>query len=132
MRLTHSYKNNATFHDLRQMLRQAIVAFIDRHAEIFEALVRSGSPFGGNWLPVTKNSTEGKLSRKVDDELVFLHQQVETLNRTVALLNDCVEEVVSKLSAGTKSSSSGTSVTSAKAHQNEIGINRYRALQQKP
>lgn len=132
MRLTHNYKNNATLQGLRLMLGQSIVAFIDRHKETVEALVRSGSPFGGNWLPVMQESTEGKFGTKNGDELVYVHQQVKTLDRTVALLNDRVEELATQLCAGEKYTLSSPSVRSAKACQNEIGINRYRALQQKP
>lgn len=132
MRLTHSSENNTTLHDLRTMLRQSIVAFVNRYAETFEGLVRSGNPFGGNWLPLTliPNKSEVRLNGRIESELSRVQQQVNMLSQTVASLSNRVEQLSSRLSTGTPEQSVMSTNRPAKAHKNEIGINRYRALQQ--
>ena len=136
MRLTHSYKNNATLHDLRTMLRQSIVAFVGRNAETFNALVRSGNPFGANWLPkaLTHHKSDVKSSATTDKELAHMQQQVNRLTLTVISLSNRVEILSSQLELASRNpAQSVVSINRpAEAPKNEIGINRYRALQQKP
>ena len=134
MRLTHSYKNNATLHDLRTMLRQSIVAFVDRNTETFNALVRSGNPFGANWLPkaLTHHKSDVKSSATTDKELAHMQQQVNRLTLTVTSLSNRVEQLSSQLASRNPAQSVVSINRPAEAPKNEIGINRYRALQQKP
>ncbi|MDB5241619.1 MAG: hypothetical protein JWP57_2244 [Spirosoma sp.] len=139
MRLTHSYKNNTTLHDLLTVLSRSIVAYVDRYSETFEALVRSGNPFGGNWLPITLDSTGLSTTKRGGNELVHVQQQINTLTQTVALLSNRVEQLSAQLSTGTNSTACGTPARltgsanrSVKNPTNEIGINRYRTLQEKP
>jgi hypothetical protein len=132
MRLTHSYKNNATLHDLRTMLRQSIVVYINRYAETFEALVRSGNPFGGNWLPLTltHDQSDVNLSGTTKHELAHVQQQVNRLTHTVASLSNRVELLSSQLVTRNPEQQIISINRPAKAHKNEIGINRYRAVKQ--
>jgi hypothetical protein len=134
MRLTHSYKNNSTLHDLGTMLRQSIVAFVDRNAETFNALVRSGNPFGANWLPkaLTHHKSDVKSSATTDKELAHMQQQINRLTLTVTSLSNRVEQLSSQLASRNPAQSVVSINRPAEAPKNEIGINRYRALQQKP
>ena len=134
MRLTHSYKNNSTLHDLGTMLRQSIVAFVDRNAETFNALVRSGNPFGANWLPkaLIHHKSDVKSSATTDKELAHMQQQVNRLTLTVTSLSNRVEQLSSQLAFRNPAQSVVSINRPAEAPKNEIGINRYRALQQKP
>jgi hypothetical protein len=134
MRLTHRYKNNATLHDLGTMLRQSIVAFVDRNTETFNALVRSGNPFGANWLPkaLTHHKSDVKSSATTDKELAHMQQQINRLTLTVTSLSNRVEQLSSQLASRNPAQSVVSINRPAEAPKNEIGINRYRALQQKP
>ena len=134
MRLTHSYKNNSTLHDLGTMLRQSIVAFVDRNAETFNALVRSGNPFGANWLPkaLIHHKSDVKSSATTDKELAHMQQQINRLTLTVTSLSNRVEQLSSQLASRNPAQSVVSINRPAEAPKNEIGINRYRALQQKP
>ncbi|WP_461136066.1 hypothetical protein [Spirosoma lituiforme] len=46
----HNTTNQATAGSLRNLVRESILLFINRHAGVFEALSRHQTPFGGSFL----------------------------------------------------------------------------------
>lgn len=52
MNVIHDHKttNQVTAGNLRSLVRESILTFINRHAGVFEALARHQTPFGGSFL----------------------------------------------------------------------------------
>ena len=110
MELTHIYKNNITRTNFRVWFRQFLLAFINEHADVFEALSRQATPFGGNWLTDSRHPGKPKSSKLNREQLTAIQQQLDELSQTVILLSEQID--------------SGELV----APTDEIGINRFRAL----
>ncbi|WP_461071062.1 hypothetical protein [Spirosoma horti] len=46
----HTTTTQGTAGNLRSLVRESILTFINRHAGVFEALTRHQTPFGGSFL----------------------------------------------------------------------------------
>lgn len=111
MELTHTYKNKDTLTGLRTSFQQIILLFISKHVEVFEALTRGGTPYGGNWLPVSPAKPQ-RTSLAPEEQIVAIQQQIGELSQQVTVLSDQMNARQKKV-----------------APTEEIGINRFRALQ---
>lgn len=61
MKLINTQITNHTKASLNASFRQHLLAFVNRHADTFDALARNTGLFGTNWLPAGHN--------RIDDEL---------------------------------------------------------------
>lgn len=129
MELTHIYKRKATANSLHTSFRQFLSRFINRHAELFNALTRHATPSGGNWLPVSHQAAGAAPTNAIREQITRVQQQVDELTQTVGQLSDRVNSIQSS-SQITPNQAGATdrpvSVT------DEIGINRFRALRARP
>lgn len=87
-------------------MKRFLLSFVNQHSATFEALARSGTPFGGNWL------TAKPKPATVQDQLAGIQQQLTALNGQVAELGSTI-----KATHGSMADAS-----------DEIGINRFRAM----
>ncbi|WP_158500587.1 hypothetical protein [Spirosoma radiotolerans] len=46
----HNTTNQVTAGNLKSLVRESVLTFINRHAGVFEALTRHQTPFGGSFL----------------------------------------------------------------------------------
>lgn len=113
MELTHTYKNKVTLTGLRASFHQIILSFIRKHVEVFEALTRGGTPYGGNWLPVSPAKPQ-QTNLAPEEQIVAIQRQIGELSQQVAVLSDQINARQNQV-----------------APTEEIGINRFRALQTK-
>ena len=116
MNLIHSYKREATDNSLVSLIKQFVIRFINEHPDVFEALSRSGSPFGGNCFPVRQYAADLDSVAVTRKEIARVQSQLEALTDQVARLNDRID-------------SAQTPAKSESAPEKQIGINRFRALQ---
>ena len=127
MELTPSYTQKATFSRLRSLLTQPIVQFVNQNPEVFEAISRTGAPFGGTCLPTGQYETELTTALPTEQELVLMQQQLNELTEQVAQLTN-------KLNATQPASQERVLDTTRKSTADatkQIGIYRFWALQGK-
>ncbi len=132
MELTQSYKNKAAINSPRTSLRQTVLTFINKNADVFEALTRSAYPFSSNGLPLNRYATDRKSVRNADDSLTRVQQQVDELTRMVNRLSNQINAIQPVGSPAGTLPNQSVGVDRSAALSNEIGINRFRALQAKP
>ena len=108
-------------------MRHSVLAFVNRHADAFEALTRMGNPFGGSLLATSRSSAKVRATGKARKEIAYVQQQVGELSRTVAQLSDQVDQLSMQTLAKSRSGKSGAAGRSVNCTR-DIGINRYRAL----
>ncbi|MEZ0485252.1 hypothetical protein [Fibrella aquatica] len=116
MELTHSYKRQAPFAGLRSLFNQRIEQFVNQNPVVFEALSRTGAPFGGSLRPL-QHSAGGNNSTVSRHQLQRIQRQLDMLTKQVAHLSQQAEGIGSK--------------TREAVPEKQIGINRFRALQEK-
>ena len=133
MELTHIHKNRITLTSLRAWFRQFLVTFINENADVFEALARQATPFGGNWLTNVQYSGKPERNKLDREQLTAVQQQLDELNRIVTRLSGQIDssELVAPTPTGTTGGRSAEANTSASSTR-EVGINRFRALQTRP
>lgn len=120
MELTQAYKHKSTVADAGTSFQKAVMTFVNRHAGVLKALTRGGTPYGDNWLSVRSKATGSGITKVVSEKQIdSLQQQLNELSQTIALLSDQVN--AHKQVAQTRHKSSKVT--------DEIGINRFRALQ---
>lgn len=123
MELTNNYSDKANATGLRPLVKRIIMKFVNQHSGVFEALSRMGTPYGDNCLP-SRKATAGQ-SPPDEDQLGYFRHQLDTLNSQVARLNEKVDSI-RPVENFTKTIHRRSAVKA-----NEIGINRFRALQTK-
>lgn len=114
MKQTHTRNSEATAHTFRQY----VSTFINEHAQVFEALTRQATPFGGNLLPADRVATAPQSAETIG-------QQVDELARTVTQLNERVRSIQSLSDTILRQSDGVSQLPSSK---NDIGINRFKTL----
>jgi len=114
MELTQTYKNKDTLTGTRNSFQDNLVTFINKHASVFKALTRVGSPYGESVRRQTTGS--GIIDVMPEKQIDTLQQQLDELSQTIASLSDQVN--AHKVSTQTNYKPT-----------EEIGINRFRALQ---
>ncbi|GAB4041047.1 hypothetical protein [Spirosoma jeollabukense] len=120
MELTQTYKHKAAIRGTETSFQKAVMTFVNRHAGALKALTRGGTPYGDNWLSVRSKAAGSGTTKVVSEKQIdSLQQQLNELSQTIALLSDQVN--AHKEGAQTRHKS-------AEATE-EIGINRFRALQ---
>ncbi len=124
MELTHNYKRQATFERLSTLIKQHLVRFINQNPTVFEALSRSGAPFGGSVLPVSQTTKSLKPFEATQEELVRIQQQLDALTRQVAQLTTQVNS-----SQSVAETRSVKRMQESSAPSKQIGIYRFWALQ---
>lgn len=109
---THTYTENTA--NLRTSVRQAVLKFIDRHADAFEALSRSTMPNYGTGLSATRSYAKiGQSNLAMRDQLNYVQAQVDELTKRVARLSDQIN--------------ANAPVSSSVSGRRDIGINRFRS-----
>ncbi|WP_139361688.1 hypothetical protein [Spirosoma sp. 209] len=51
MKFTQTHRTSLRPTKLANPFQQTLLTFINQQVQVFEALARSGNPFGSNWLP---------------------------------------------------------------------------------
>lgn len=120
MKRTNTYINQFSALNQRTPIRERVSSFIEQHTGVFQALARHGTPYGGNWMPAAQPDslqlkeltaeTMVDVERELDDIILRLSQ----LNNSLGQQNDLTQGQVGNRSVG---------------QTNEIGIERFRALQ---
>lgn len=120
MELTQTYKHKATVTNAGTSFQKAVMTFVNRHAGVLKALTRGGTPYGDNWLSVRSKATVSSVTKVMSQKQIgSLQQQLNELSQTITALSDQVN--AHKVVAQTRHKSSKVT--------EEIGINRFRALQ---
>ncbi|MBO0949142.1 hypothetical protein [Fibrella forsythiae] len=124
MELTHNYKRQDTFSSLRALLTQRIVRFVTNNPDVFEAIARTGAPFGGSasLLP-TRRPVDLQPTQTTQAELAQIQAQLQALTQQVAQLHTVLGE-----EQRTRQEQSVEKTRKATAGK-LIGIDRFRALQ---
>ena len=120
MELTQTYKHKPTVTSAGTIFQKAVMTFVNRHAGVFKALTRGGTPYGDNWLSASGKTTEsGTTSGMPEKQIDRLQQQIDELIQTIASLSDQVNAHKVSMPTDPKPFS----------ETDAIGINRFRALQ---
>lgn len=90
-----------------------LLKFINKHADVFEALARNSGPYHGNWLPVRELTTANRSARTPQEQVALIQQQLDEVASQITLLNN-------QLNAHQTAQPS--------AQRPPIGIHRFRAL----
>jgi hypothetical protein len=65
MKRTHAYKTKGTADNLYTSGKRFLLNFINRNADVFEALARQATPFGDNWLPAKRFAAQVELTNSL-------------------------------------------------------------------
>ncbi|WP_375444953.1 hypothetical protein [uncultured Fibrella sp.] len=126
MELTHSYTSQVAFSRLRSSLKQSITRFVNQNPDVFEAISRTGTPFGGSTRPA-RQATDATIGQPTQQELALMQRQLNELTEQVAQLtsklNASQPALPERLLDGTRKPSM--------APGKQIGIDRFWALQEK-
>lgn len=116
MKLTHANTeiNNATEARTNASFRQRLLAFVDRHANTFEALAHNSAPFGTNWLPERHYGVGCKPE----------HRARQSVSPVTYRAGSAPKRLFGSDGKGTET----PSVAGPSAGAKEIGINRFRSL----
>lgn len=113
-------KHKTTITGSGTSFQKAVKTFVNRQAGVFKALTRGGTPYGDNWLSVRSKTTGSSITNVMPEKQIdSLQQQLDELSQTIASLSDQVNAHKISAQADKKQSKS----------TEEIGINRFRALQ---
>jgi peptidoglycan hydrolase CwlO-like protein len=128
MELIQIHKNKIATNSIHTSLRQSVLTFINRNADVFEALTRSAYPFGSSWRSPNRNATSPKAIRRADDQLAQVQQQVDELTRMIAQLSNQIRSIQPVQSpAGTQANQSAVTHRPTTL-PSDVGINRFRTL----
>ena len=60
MKRIQAYKTKGTVDNLHRLGKRFLLNFINRNADVFEALARQATPFGSNWLPARRFAAQAE------------------------------------------------------------------------
>ncbi len=114
MKPTYTHTNNNTNTNTNTSFEHRLFAFINRHADAFEAMARGSTPFGGNWLPERHYVSQDKQGGRTWQPVSPVAHRAVGWTRWVSRLGG---------------KGSGISpVSRSSVNTNDIGINRFRSL----
>ncbi|MEZ0539783.1 hypothetical protein [Fibrella arboris] len=126
--LTYSHRRQLSFGQLGAVLKQQLTRFINDNPTVFEAISRTGAPFGGNSLPtISRVFSADQPSPLMHPELDLLRQQVDALTQQVAQLHQTLHDTEAIIQQRSAQHSRQATTTAGK----QIGIDRFWALQGK-
>jgi hypothetical protein len=120
MKSTNTYINQFTSLNQRTSLRERVSSFVEQHAGVFHALTRHGLPYGGNWMAAAQPDSFQPLELTAETMIEVERELDDIILRLSQLSNNLGQ------SAGSTQSQAGNRLA---GRTNEIGIDRFRALQ---
>lgn len=127
MEFTHNYTRQAAFSSLRTVLTQFVVRFVNQNPDVFEAISRSGAPFGGSCRPTRQQAMGLRADQPTQEELTLIQQQLDKLTEQVAQLTGKLNAAQPTPPERLLDTTRKPSAVSGK----QIGIDRFWALQGK-